>query len=341
MGPPYNFDKDVFEMKYYKKMLCAALAAAAALGNSSALAANVTGRADFWVCPMFVEGMQVYSWTPDGQENEYLSYKGTIYVQLRTVAEWMGKEVNWDGGTKTIALSGSVAPVYHDRAGSGKEKSTEAYDQWIAAGAAVTERPDITVTLDGTVQSLKDASGKPVCPIAYNGTNYLPLRAVAELSGMTVKYQGKDSASGREAVFLKSAREGSEMDAYKAYVDTLSKQNIFPGMTTEALDSIDACRQQVQRCKAAMETLKSAPKPEGGLLDQYYEKMCLRADEAIAVCDAALEKIDAGASLEEANTLLHVSQATLGGSISVVDACRAPFAYVTSMKMVVEESYGS
>lgn len=52
-------------------------------------------------------------------------------------------------------------------------------------------RPDITVELNGTRQSLKDGSGNAVYPILYNGSTYLPIRAVGELAGMRVNWDSK------------------------------------------------------------------------------------------------------------------------------------------------------
>ncbi len=47
-------------------------------------------------------------------------------------------------------------------------------------------RPDIAVEMNGTKQTLKDANGNVISPIIYNGSTYLPVRAVGELAGMTV-----------------------------------------------------------------------------------------------------------------------------------------------------------
>lgn len=49
---------------------------------------------------------------------------------------------------------------------------------------------DITVRLNGNVLALKDAAGNPVYPISYNGTTYLPVRAVAESLNLDVKWNG-------------------------------------------------------------------------------------------------------------------------------------------------------
>lgn len=46
----------------------------------------------------------------------------------------------------------------------------------------------IKVRADGNIVQLKDANGKTVLPITYNGTTYLPVRSVSNLLGVPVKY---------------------------------------------------------------------------------------------------------------------------------------------------------
>ena len=52
---------------------------------------------------------------------------------------------------------------------------------------------DIKVSLDGSVLVLKDAKGNILEPFLYNGTNYLPVRAVAEALGKDVGWDGLTS----------------------------------------------------------------------------------------------------------------------------------------------------
>jgi hypothetical protein len=77
--------------------------------------------------------------------------------------------------------------------------ATGAVSQQIQA----TLSPDITIRLDGEVQIMRDANGNQIHPILYQGSTYLPLRAVANMLGVPVDWD----ASTR-TVFLGGAPAG-------------------------------------------------------------------------------------------------------------------------------------
>lgn len=71
---------------------------------------------------------------------------------------------------------------------------------------------NITVKLDGEAQTFLDAQGNRVYPITYNGTTYLPVRAVAGLVGLDVDW---DQAT--QTVLLGKTNGVDLIDTYKAY----------------------------------------------------------------------------------------------------------------------------
>ncbi len=113
-----------------------------------------------------------------GAAVEPFVWNGTTYLPLRAAAAALGITVDWDGATSTISLTSGgkrIAPV--------GTPVTHNKNQTISI-----EYNDIKVTLDGKPVELKDATGKTVEPFTYNGTTYLPVRAVADLLGVSVKW---------------------------------------------------------------------------------------------------------------------------------------------------------
>lgn len=71
----------------------------------------------------------------------------------------------------------------------------------------------IAIKLDGEVQTPTDANGKRVYPISYNGTTYLPIRAVAKMLGI-----GVDWEQATQTVLLGDPAEGVDLvDNFKPY----------------------------------------------------------------------------------------------------------------------------
>ena len=55
------------------------------------------------------------------------------------------------------------------------------------------EYRNISVTLDGEKLDLRDAKGNAVEPFMFEGTNYLPVRALAESLGLSVSWDGANA----------------------------------------------------------------------------------------------------------------------------------------------------
>lgn len=126
-----------------------------------------------------IDGTERTFYNVKGQEVHPIFYNGTNYLPVRAIGELMGKVVNWDGATKTVSLGG----VRTDAPTVGTP------DKNAVREAIVVElHPDFSIVVDGVAQRFQDATGALVYPILYEGSNYLPVRAVGELMGKTVRW---------------------------------------------------------------------------------------------------------------------------------------------------------
>ncbi len=147
-----------------------------------------------------------------GNKAEAVNYEGSVYLPIRGVAEALGLTAAYDSSSKTVNITGTVAaspqgagtpptgipPTGAPPTGTpptGTPPTAMAQSGGTSASAAVAVKKQIDVVFDaiqvslnGTATVLKDASGNTVTPFNYNGTIYLPVRAVAEALGVAVTY---------------------------------------------------------------------------------------------------------------------------------------------------------
>ena len=57
-----------------------------------------------------------------------------------------------------------------------------------AASVSVEMRPDVEIVVDGTARTFYNVQGQEVHTLYYNGTHYLPVRAIGELMGKNVNW---------------------------------------------------------------------------------------------------------------------------------------------------------
>ena len=164
-----------------KKFTAIILATLLVLGSTASAWAqtveNVTAqlRPDFTI---IIDGSQRSFYTSAGSQVYPILYNGTTYLPLRATGELIGKNVNWDENSKTINLYGSRS----DRTSGAKGSLTA------AKNVSATLRGDFTVAIDGVTQRFTDGYGNTLYPLLYDGTTYLPLRAIGQIMGKNVSW---------------------------------------------------------------------------------------------------------------------------------------------------------
>ena len=155
-------------------LLCAVLLLSVLMGNARAVStATARLRPDYTIV---IDGSERTFYNVNGQQVHPISYHDTTYLPVRAIGELMGKVVSWDEAKLTVTLSGV-------RTGEATKGTPTAAT---AGNISVEVRDDFTVIVDGTVRSFADANGKTVYPLLYQGSTYLPIRAIGELMGKTV-----------------------------------------------------------------------------------------------------------------------------------------------------------
>lgn len=108
---------------------------------------------------------------------------GTTYLPVRAVGEALGMDVRWDGPTHTVYISDPTEP---STTNSNTSSTTVTGKQTIDV-----DYLDIKLVVNGKEVTPKDVNGNVVEPFAYNGTTYLPVRAVGEALGKSVRWDGE------------------------------------------------------------------------------------------------------------------------------------------------------
>lgn len=124
-----------------------------------------------------------------------LIYNGSTYLPVRASSALMKEPIEWDQGSKTVFIGKTLS----DPSKASGKVSTEAAigvsDSETAAPPRPTLesaylKPDILVMYDFEIQTFKDVNGDTVYPIIYNGSTYLPVRAISKLMEAPIEWDG-------------------------------------------------------------------------------------------------------------------------------------------------------
>ena len=132
-------------------------------------------RPDFTIV---IDGKEKNFKRADGSAAFALVYEDSTYLPLRAIGEALGKNVNWDEDTKTITLEGERET---------KDSSNKAVEDKVK-NISVQVRKDFTIVIDGKKETFKTSAGKRIYPLLYDGSTYLPLRAIGQIMDKTVEW---------------------------------------------------------------------------------------------------------------------------------------------------------
>jgi len=115
-------------------------------------------------------------------------YNGTTYLPVRAVSALMKEPVEWDDGSKTVYIGKTLkypikssAPIPTEAAAPATKSDLSVLYGMVPCTVTGYLKPDVFVMYDFEMQTFYDAKGLIVYPLNYNGSIYLPVRAVSGL----------------------------------------------------------------------------------------------------------------------------------------------------------------
>lgn len=132
-------------------------------------------RPDFTIV---IDGKEKNFKRSDGSAAYALVYEDATYLPLRAIGEALGKNVNWNEKTKTITLEGERTA----KDSSNKYIKGETKTVWVQV------RDDFTIVIDGKEKTFRTFAGKEIYPLLYDGSTYLPLRAIGQIMDKEVEW---------------------------------------------------------------------------------------------------------------------------------------------------------
>lgn len=177
-------------MKHGKRLTALALALVMALGlmvqaGAAAPGKEVQAELNYDISVMYNGKFQTLQ-DAAGDTVYPISYAGTTYLPVRAVSNMLGVEVEWDSSTRTVLLSDPAEGRAAPKSGHVSIPAASGVKQI----KAVMD-PGIAVSCNGEAQSMTDAAGNAVYPLSYNGTTYLPVRAVSNMLDVQVRWDGE------------------------------------------------------------------------------------------------------------------------------------------------------
>lgn len=129
-----------------------------------------------------------------------ISYEGTTYLPIRSISCLFETEIEWDGNTNSVHLGKGTLDTI---AAESISKFTPGTNQNIM----VDLNQDIKIYHNNEVQTFKDVNGKVVYPLSYQGTTYLPVRAISNLYNAKIEWISETST----VVISKDDKEVSDI----------------------------------------------------------------------------------------------------------------------------------
>ena len=120
----------------------------------------------------------------NGKKVYPILYQGTTYLPVRAISALFGISVKWDGENNKIYLSNGETD-----SSTCKTITTFISDENESVSPYLNQT--ISIEYKENIQTFKDVNGNVVYPLSYQGTTYLPVRAISNMYGASILWNGE------------------------------------------------------------------------------------------------------------------------------------------------------
>ncbi|MPM61416.1 hypothetical protein SDC9_108274 [bioreactor metagenome] len=171
---------------------------------------------------IFINNNLIKPTDANGNEVSPFNYNGTIYLPLRAVSEALNRNVFWVEQQKLVVIKDSTNTYSPSKVEfTGKYAKTTYQDISVAYDS-------IQLFINDKYVTPTDANGAAVEPFIYNGSTFVPIRAVCVALNCTVDWKASEKAIYITDPSLPASTSSDPLSGDQVYLQNLTPSGILP-----------------------------------------------------------------------------------------------------------------
>jgi len=154
-------------------------------------------------------------------------YQGTTYLPVRAISSLMGENIEWDHASRTVFIGRTLTNPANPGQAAGNYARPGSISPIGRPPVQIIEAlvmRDVIIMYNFHRQHFLDVAGREVFPINFQGSNYLPVRAISRLMGETIEWD-----AGQRLITISNSNDNNENNN----IDDNEEKEPVPERSTE------------------------------------------------------------------------------------------------------------